>query len=1015
MTWRKPLCGTSIRSCLVCVLTLACSVLAVASSRTTDDYIRTNFSVEDGLPDNIVNAIVQTGNGLLWVGTESGLASFDGREFIPIDLHITGAPPQGSVDSLIEASNGDLWVGTHAGVMLIPRSAVDQFDPAQLTYYQLSPDASDEVESVYQTRDGVIWVGTNHGLYRQESGKFVPVISALSVNRIAESLDGHLLLITGRGFIEWDGDRIIEHPGLAAGLGVHDNQIFNVFQDRTGTTWYSTAAGIVRRGRRPFARLRPYQVSRTTAYRTYEDSQGAIWVVSGIGLYRATADQLETPAPDIRPRSFYAGKDGELWVGTNGNGLIQLKHRVVRMYTSGDGLPNDITMAVLSSHDGKVWVGGNCGLSVFEGERFKVFRERDGLLNSCVWALAEDQNHDLWIGTYGGGLFRFRDGHFGQYSVEHGLVSKVVLQIAVAHDGSLWIATPDGVSHMQNERFQNYTVAEGLSSNQVFSVYQDRSGGVWAETQGGIDRLVGERFVPLPSAQTRDGPLSIRLAEDSLGDLYAMNSPKGISLIENNRLIAVNENLKVLDMVESSEHSLWFSGIDGIIRIALNDLKKSLTDRDAPLDYARFDRADGMNSIQCSVGAPNMAITPDDKLWVATVKGLAMLDLARLQPANTKPRVFVGAVTIGKNKVRAGREVILAPGTHHVELHLDAVDLASPEKVRLQYRMDSVDAAWLDADATRTAIYTNIPVGTHAFHVRASGSDGVWDRIGILYSVTQRPYFYQTTWFRFVSVSALVFLLFAVYLIRVRQIIRQTHVRHEERLVERERIARELHDTLLQSFQGLTLHFQRARNLLPERATEAIQTLDSALDGAEQAIVEGRDAIHDLRSPAPDAKGLAEEITSLGEELVANDNKKDPVQFRVVIEGSAQTLNSDVHVEVFRIAREALRNAFSHSQARGIETEVTYSSTVFRVRIRDDGKGIDPKVLNRAERIGHWGLAGMRERAKRIGGELEVWSEPGAGTEVELCIPVWIAYQSPGRNSIWSFWKKAKNDHEDHA
>jgi signal transduction histidine kinase len=630
--------------------------------------------------------------------------------------------------------------------------------------------------------------------------------------------------------------------------------------------------------------------------------------------------------------------------------------------------------------------------------------------------LAEDQNRDLWIGTYGGGLFRFRDGHFGQYSLEQGLVSKVVLQIAVAHDGSLWIATPDGVSHMQNGHFQNYTVAEGLSSNQVFSVYQDRSGGVWAVTQGGIDRLVGGRFVPLPSAQTRDGRLSIRLAEDSLGDLYAMNSPKGISLIENNRLVAVNENLKVLDMVESSQHNLWFSGIDGIIRIALSDLKKSVTDRDAPLDYARFDRADGMNSIQCSVGAPNMAITPDDKLWVATVKGLAMLDLARLQQGNTKPTVFVGAVTIGKNKELAGRELILAPGTHHVELHLEAVDLASPEKVRLQYRMDSVDAAWLDADATRTAIYTNIPVGTHAFHVRASGGDGVWDRIGILYNITQRPYSYQTTWFRLVSVSVLVFLLFGVYLIRVRHIIQQTHVRHEERLVERERIARELHDTLLQSFQGLTLHFQRARNLLPERAAEAIRTLDRALDGADQAIVEGRDAIHDLRSPAPAAQGLAEEITSLGEQLVANDNNKDPVQFRVVIEGSAQTLNSDVHTEIFRIAREALRNAFNHSQAHRIETEVAYSSNLFRLRIRDDGKGIDPEVLNRAERIGHWGLAGMRERAQRLGGELEVWSEPGAGTEVELRIPAPIVYESSSvRNNFWLFWKKPKKDHEHHA
>ena len=1009
-------CSISNRSWLVCVMILAGSVVALGSSRTTDDYVRTNFTVEDGLPDNVVNAIIQTGNGLLWLGTDSGLATFDGREFTPIDLHIAGAPHQGAVESLVEASNGDLWVGTHAGVVLIPRDALDQFDPKQLIYYQPSPGASDEVESLYQTRDGAIWVGTNHGLYRKESGKFVPVISATSVNRIAESLDGHLLLITGRGFVEWDGHRIVEHPGLAASLGVHDDQIINVSQDRTGTMWYCTETGIVRRGRRPLARLQPYQVSRTRASRTYEDPQGDVWVLSGIGSYRVIADRLETPASDIRAWSFYPAKDGELWVGTNGNGLIRLKHRVVRMYTSADGLPNDVAMAVLSSHDGKIWVGGNCGLSVFEGERFKVYREKDGLLNSCVWALAEDQNRDLWIGTYGGGLFRFRDGHFGQYSMEQGLVSKVVLQIAVAHDGSLWIATPDGVSHMKNGHFQNYTVAEGLSSNHVFSVYQDRSGSVWAQTQGGIDRLVGERFVPLPAAQTSDGPLSIRLAEDSFGDLYTMNSPKGISLIENNLLIAVNENLKVRDMVESSQHDLWFSGIDGIIRIALNDLKKSVTDRDAPLDYARFDRADGMSSIQCSVGAPNMAITPDNKLWVATVKGLAMLDLVRLQQANTKPKVFVGAVTIGKSKELAGRELVLAPGTHHVELHLEAVDLASSEKVRLQYRMDSVDAAWLDADATRTAIYTNIPVGTHAFHVRVSGSDGAWDRIGILYSITQRPYFYQTTWFRLVSVSALVFLLFAVYLIRVRHIIRQTHIRHEERLVERERIARELHDTLLQSFQGLTLHFQRARNLLPGRAAEAIQTLDRALDGAEQAIVEGRDAIHDLRSSAPAALSLAEEITSLGEELVAKDRNEDPVQFRVVIEGSAQTLHQNVHIEIFRIAREGLRNAFCHSHACRIETEIAYTNNLFRLRIRDDGKGMDPDMRKRGGRTGHWGLAGMRERAERLSGELDVWSEPGAGTEVDLRVPASIAYQSsPARNSVWLFWKKTKNDHEHHS
>jgi len=270
----------------------------------------------------------------------------------------------------------------------------------------------------------VVWAGTDHGLYRQDSGKFVEVIPALSVNRIAQALDGNLLLITGQGFIERDGRQIIRHPGLAASLGVHDDQIFQVFQDRSGTMWYCTNLGVVRRGIPQPAPLQPSNVQKTAAFRIYQDFQGAVWVSSGIGIYRVDGDQLETPAGDLRSRSFYASRDGELWIGTNGYGLVHLKRRVVRMFTAADGLPNDVAMAVLSGHDGRLWVGNNCGLSVFDGKHFKNYNEKDGLLNSCIWALAEDAKDNLWIGTYGGGLFRFRDDHFVQYSAVKGWPAK---------------------------------------------------------------------------------------------------------------------------------------------------------------------------------------------------------------------------------------------------------------------------------------------------------------------------------------------------------------------------------------------------------------------------------------------------------------------------------------------------------------------------------------------------------------------------------------------------------------
>ena len=961
------------------------------------DYIRTDFTVENGLPDNVVDAIVETENGLLWVGTQSGLASFDGREFTPVNLQTAGSPAQGAVHSMAQSSSGDLWVGTDAGVVRIPKAALDQFSPQLLTFYHLGSGPSDQVQTVLQARDGTLWAGTSRGLYREDSGKFVEAIPDIAVNRIVETLNGHLLVLGNAKIFEWNGHNVVPRPDLAASAGVPEDHVFDIFQDHDGTIWYSTHQGLVRRGRRPWRQLLPVSVAKTPTFRRpYTDSDGNLWVINRTGVYRIDGDVMEdTPVLNVEPRSFGFDREGGYWVGTNGSGLIHFKPRTVHMFTTADGLSTNIPMALLASHDGRLWIGCNCGLSVYDGKRFTTYKESDGLANTCVWSLAEDQNRDVWIGTYGGGLFRFRAGRFVHYGPEQGLINEIVLQVIVAGDNSLWIGTPYGISHMQNGHFRNYTTADGLSSNQVLNIHQDRSRTIWVATQGGIDRLVGDRFVPFSAASPQDRPFSTRFAEDSLGNLYTANSPKGISLIRENQLLAINEDLRVLDMIESPQHDLWFSGTNGILRIHLKDLTSSWEDQDAPLNYQLFNRSDGLNSIQCSGGSPNVTITPDHKLWVATVKGLAMLDLARLPSASRKPVVFIGAVTVGTNKVLAGSETLLPAGTHRVELPLVAVDLASPEKVRLQYRLDDVDAAWLDASTSRTAVYTNIPVGSHTFHVRACSSDGVWDRSGIMYTITQRPYFYQTFWFRAACFGAIVLLLWAFYQIRLWQLKRQYNVRLEERVGERTRIARELHDTLLQSLHGLLFQFQAARNMLPRSPENAMKGLDEAILGTEQAIAESRDAIHDLRSQLVAQGDVAQLLKAVGDELVAvQDANQDLPAFDVVVEGEPQTLSPIIQHEVYSIARELIRNAFYHANAHRVEVEIRYGKDQLRMRFRDDGKGINSEVLEESRRPGHWGLPGVRERAQRIGLQLDFWSQPGAGTEVELTLPAAIAYET---------------------
>jgi signal transduction histidine kinase len=351
--------------------------------------------------------------------------------------------------------------------------------------------------------------------------------------------------------------------------------------------------------------------------------------------------------------------------------------------------------------------------------------------------------------------------------------------------------------------------------------------------------------------------------------------------------------------------------------------------------------------------------------------------------------------------------------TASLNIAYTAWSLSVPERVRFRYKLEGMETEWRDAGTRREAFYTNLPPGSYNFRVTACNNDGVWNDVGAAIPISIPPAFFQTWWFEALCTCAGLSLIWMLYRVRLRFVTEQFQARMSERLEERERIARELHDTLLQSFQGLTLHFQRARNLLPDRALEAIQTLDTALDGAEEAIVEGRDAIHDLRTIAHAPKDLVEEVTSLGEELTFKENREIRSQFRVVVEGPIRTIRPEIHTEVFRIAREALRNSTSHSEAKLIETEIAYGDGKFRLRIRDDGKGIDHLVRTRRELAGHWGLAGMRERAKRIGGELEVWSEPGAGTEVELSIPASIAYvSSPPHNNFRLLWRKMRNGDE---
>jgi signal transduction histidine kinase len=388
--------------------------------------------------------------------------------------------------------------------------------------------------------------------------------------------------------------------------------------------------------------------------------------------------------------------------------------------------------------------------------------------------------------------------------------------------------------------------------------------------------------------------------------------------------------------------------------------------------------------------------------------GVSVFDPRRLRINQLPPPVYIEQIIADRRTydpaAAADGLMRLPPLIRDLAIDYTALSLAAPEKVLFRYKLEGRDHDWQDAGARRQAFYNDLPPGNYRFRVMACNNSGVWNEAGAFLDFSIAPAYYQTTWFLLSCVAAFMALLAALYQLRLRQVARQFNLRLEGRVSERTRIARDLHDTLLQSFQGALLKFHAVTRMLPDRPDEARQKLESVIDQAEEAIVEGRDAVQGLRSSTVVTNDLARAITTLGEELAADQTGQNCPDFRVTMEGASRDLVPLVRDEVYRIASEALRNAFRHAQARRIEVEILYARRQLRLWVSDNGKGIDPKVLAEGGREGHYGLAGLNERAKVVGGKLAIWSKSDSGTEVELTIPASLAYvKSPGaRRSLFS-------------
>ena len=913
-------------------------------------------------------------DGTLWIGTFEGLASWDGRTFTYRHAQVG----KGFVTSLLEDREGTVWAGaldrdgTAWAGLHEERSLLCAIRAGQVRCSRPEGGFGSFVWSLAEDRAGNLWVGAETGVWRWKPGepRRYPM-PGLRVGDLTTTDDGEVLAgIKGAGLAQLAGDRMVPYRFQRATrpdewLADREVKSNKLLRDRDGGLWIGTEGlGLlhVKDGQADtFSRAEG--LSGNIACSLFEDREGNIWYGSERGIDRFRKLPVITLSrkqglPDDIAQSVLATTEGSIWVATN-DGLARWKDGQLIVYGEREGLPDAHVQSLYQDLDGRLWVSTARGLASFADERFVAV---PGVPSTEIHAMAGDGAGNLWL-SGSQGLERLKRGRFAE-SVPWSVFGRPRQAQAMAADrGGVWLAfwEDGGVFYFKDGRIEaSYTAAQGLGPGHVAGLRVDAEGAVWAATEeSGLSRIKDEIVTTLSTV---------------------------------NGLPCNKTQWSALD----DDGALWIYAGCGLVRIGREDLAAWIADPAHRVSPKLWDGADGVPVLMGGQASFNPPVTKgrDGRLWFVAGSELEWVDPARLPFNPVPPPVHIESLVADQKPYAVAQDLRLPPRARDITIEFVALTFADPKSTRLRYRLEGHDEDWQEAVDRRQATYTNLSPGRYRFRVKAANNSGVWNEDGAYLDFSIEPAFYQTAWFRVLGAAVLAVLAWsALHLwlrMRIRRLHRQFEATLEGRVAERTRIARELHDTLLQRFHALLLQFQAAFNLLPDRPRESRQVLGRAIDQVAEAITEGRDTVQALRSSVLQTNDIADSLRALANELVQQGCHATTA--RVEVHGSPRTLHPLVRDEAFRIAGEALRNALHHADARHIEVDIHYEPRQLRVRVRDDGRGMDPEVLRTGAKEGHFGLRGMRERAELAGGTLSVRSAPGAGTEVEFSTPGSHAY-----------------------
>jgi signal transduction histidine kinase/ligand-binding sensor domain-containing protein len=1012
-TKRNPgLAGTAVLLGILCLFATYQSAALDPSVRISQ-YGHRAWRVQDGTLGGSPIAFAQTPDGYIWVGTQGGLYRFDGATFTAWNPPPGQQYPKGdaTILSLLAARDGSLWIGTASGLA--------HWKNGRFTSVS-APDTN--VESIAEDRDGEIWITRSSP---RDSGPICRVvddeeqcygksdgIQALTAAPIAADAQGRLWIGAGGTLIEWQKKLIAEYP-LPGGMG-HDSSrmILGVAVEDNGTVW----AGVERAG--PHDGLQRFLNGQWRSYTApgldpaslainelLLDHDGSLWIgTDHKGIYRIHGKSVDhfshadgLSGNDVE--AIFQDQEGGIWIATDA-GIDHLYTVPVVTYSTVEGLSSGSVHSVLARDDGSIWVAGNSSMvNVIRGSTVTTLNMKAALHGNEARCMLQDHQGGLWLSTDDGGLVAEVNGLLRD--VMKGDGTSLFRSLAEDADHVVW-GVLNG-PHPRLVRIQGFQVHQEFTPPQVppaYGVIPDPHGGIWLGlVDGGLMHYRNGQWQTVSTE-----PLSRKYG--SIGDIFNMSvdsngtvlgaSAGGVVGYRNGNLQLLNERnglpcKRTWAVISDVRNDLWIDAQCALVRIEHSEMERWWANPDTQLNVSTFTNTEGFQP-GLPFSRPAMTRSSDGRLWFQNDAVVMVIDPANLAENTVVPPVHVEQVIADRKTYPAQSDLRLPARTRQLELDYTGLSYVAPSRVLFRYMLEGYDHQWQEPGTRRAAFYNDLSPGKYTFRVSACNNSGLWNTEGASLHFTILPAFYQTNWFRALCVVAFFALLWSIYRLRIQQLHKQFDIGLQARVDERTRVARELHDTLLQNFQASLVQMQAARNLLSRHPEKAVQTLDDAIEATAGALDESRDAIQGLRSVPMASGNLAELLTTTSEDLAKSGNT--PPILELVEEGERRTLSPAMKDEICRIALEVLRNAYRHANAHSIEAEVRYGEDVLRLRIRDDGKGIDPKVLQDGGIVGHYGLRGMRERAQRMGAKLDLWTEAGAGTEIQLTVPASVAYEN---------------------